>query len=119
MNNNKKYIFLVSLCLLVVAWGLTFPRNNAVSADDGELLSVVVQRGDLEVAIHTVGVIDAAQSHMVSSNIRGNKGKIISLVGDGSWVEKGDVLVRLDPSPFEKEVHRLQGKVVHPTEAYF
>jgi len=48
---------------------------------------------------------------MVSSNIRGNKGKIISLVGDGSWVEKGDVLVRLDPSPFEKEVHRLQGKV--------
>jgi HlyD family secretion protein len=70
-----------------------------------------VKRGDLSVSIHTIGLLDAAKSHMVSSEIRGNKGKIIALVRDGSWVEKDAELVRLDPSPFEEEVHRLQGKV--------
>jgi HlyD family secretion protein len=48
---------------------------------------------------------------MVSSAIRGDKGKIIYLVDDGALVAKDDVLVRLDPTPFETEVHRLGGEV--------
>ncbi len=111
MNKKIKIIALISLCLIVLAWVFVGPRQEAQSTADGELLSTVVQKGNLEVSIHTVGVLDSEKSHMVSSAIRGNKGKIISLVRDGSWVDKGDVLVRLDPSPFEKEVHRLQGKV--------
>lgn len=111
MNEKLKYLILPSLCFVAVVSVLVFSRQKAMSGADGELLTAAVQRGDLEVSLHTVGVIDAAKSHMVSSDIRGNKGKIISLVRDGSWVEKGDVLVRLDSSPFEKEVHRLQGKV--------
>ena len=109
MSGTVKYLTwaaaVLLACLLVVPW------NRGQSKPDGELLVATARRGELEVSIHTVGVLDAAKSYMVSSEIRGNKGKIIFLVRDGSWVEKDSVLVRLDPSPFEEEVHRLQGKV--------
>ncbi len=111
MNRKYKIIGLPVLALLAVLFTLIASRRNVDSAGNGELLTAVVQRGDLKVAIQTVGVVDAAKSHMISSDIRGNKGKIIYLVSDGSWVEKGEALVRLDPSPFETEVHHLQGKV--------
>lgn len=72
---------------------------------------VTVNRGDLDIHVKTVGVLDAARTHMVSSAVRGDKGKIIFLVEDGAMVAKDDVLVRLDPTPFETEIHRLGGEV--------
>ena len=108
---KSKILIPLLLVLLACVGSFIIPQQNANSEAEGELLVTTVQRGDIAISIHTVGVIDAAKSHMVSSDIRGNKGKIISLISDGSWVEMGDVLVQLDPSPFEKEVHRLQGKV--------
>jgi HlyD family secretion protein len=72
---------------------------------------VQVKKGDLDIQVQTVGVLDAARTHMVSSAIRGDKGKIIFLVKDGSLVARDDVLVRLDSTPFETEVHRLGGEV--------
>ncbi|MFQ5561672.1 MAG: hypothetical protein ACE5FU_13975 [Nitrospinota bacterium] len=66
---------------------------------------------DLSVYVNTLGVLDTARSHMVSSAIKGNRGKIISLVEDGEWVEKGDVLVRFDPTPFEFEILSLMGEI--------
>ncbi len=99
------------IAILALAGLLLFSGGDPVWAIDNALLFARVERGDLTVSIHTVGLLDAAKSHMVSSEIRGNKGKIIELVRDGSWVENEAVLVRLDPSPFEEEVHKLQGKV--------
>lgn len=107
---RRNYLLLTLLVVGFFALLLLLPRPGSVSGVADGVLTVAVRRGNLEVSLHTVGRIDAATSHMVSSGIRGNKGKIIALVSDGSWVEKDQVLVRLDPSPFEKEVHRLQGK---------
>ena len=106
-----KLTYMIWLVGVLVVFLFVFPRSRGQSEPDGELLTATARRGELEVSIHTVGLLDAAKSYMVSSKIRGNKGKIIFLVRDGSWVEKNSVLVRLDPSPFEEEVHRLQGKV--------
>lgn len=67
--------------------------------------------GDLDINVRTVGVLDAARTHMISSAVRGDKGKIIFLIEDGSTVAEKDVLIRLDPTPFETEIHRLGGEV--------
>ncbi len=107
-GNIIKFLFLGVVLILAV---LLFSQEGGQTEPDAEFLLRTVERGNLSVSIHTLGRLDAAKSHMVSSEIRGNKGKIIALVRDGSWVEKGADLVRLDPSPFEEEVHRLQGKV--------
>jgi len=66
---------------------------------------------NFDITINTVGVLDAARSHMVSSTIRGDLGKIIYLVSDGTQVNKNDVLARLDQAPFAEEVRRLESKM--------
>ncbi len=66
---------------------------------------------DFQVTVRSLGVLEAAHSHMVSSQIRGSGAKIIYLIGDGSRVRKGDVLVRFDPSPYEETVQTLAARV--------
>jgi HlyD family secretion protein len=82
------------------------PRELDTAAADVE-----VKRADLKVDINVVGELDAAQSHMLSSELQGTDGKIIYLIDDGTRVKKGDVLVRLDPLPFQKQVEGLEGEV--------
>lgn len=111
---NRKYrngafyiaVALVGLTAVLLSRCFTAPINAI-----GDSQVARVQRGDLDIDVQTVGVLDAARTHMVSSAIRGDKGKIIFLVEDGALVSKDDILVRLDPTPFETEVHRLGGEV--------
>jgi HlyD family secretion protein len=106
--NVAFYIALPLMVLTAVLISRCYNRPM-VAVSDAQL--VRVQRGELDIEVQTVGVLDAARTHMVSSAIRGDKGKIIYLVEDGALVSKEDVLVRLDPTPFETEVHRLGGEV--------
>jgi HlyD family secretion protein len=64
-----------------------------------------------DIRVNTVGVLDAANSHVVTSAVPGDKGKLIYLVEDGARVEPGDILIKLDPSGFEENANRLKGEV--------
>lgn len=64
-----------------------------------------------DIKVNTVGVLDAARSQMITSNLKGDRGKVIFLVNDGNRVNQGDILVKLDPAPFEEEVLRLTGEM--------
>jgi HlyD family secretion protein len=106
----KSAVVLIALLTVITAYALVrsfIQPTNAIS--DAQLATV--GRGDLDISVQTVGVLDAARTHMVSSAVRGDKGKIISLVKDGASVTQNEVLVRLDPTPFETEIHRLGGEV--------
>lgn len=100
-------IFLI-VCLLGVLF-LYRPLANSKHESNPKLVTATF--GDFDVEVVTVGVLDAARSHIISSAVKGNKGKIIYLIEDGKWVKKDDILVRLDATPFEDEVHRLKGEV--------
>jgi HlyD family secretion protein len=76
-----------------------------------EMVFMTVKRQSFDIVLNIVGILDAAQAYMVSSEIRGTDRKIISLIEDGTRVKKGDVLVRLDPAPFEKEIEQLTAEV--------
>ncbi len=81
----------------------------AMRSGSGDVvLTDEVVRRDVVVSVRAVGRLDAAESTVVSSQIRGDAGKILFLIEDGTRVERGDVLVRLDPTPFEDEVLRLE-----------
>jgi HlyD family secretion protein len=77
----------------------------------GSSLDAEVKLADFQVEINVVGELDAAQSHMLSSEIQGTDGKIIYLVDDGTRVKKGDILAKLDPLPFQKQVESLEAEV--------
>ncbi len=107
-RKGARYIAVSLVVLMAILLSRCFLQpSNPIR--DSQL--VQVDRGDLDIQVQTVGVLDAARTHMVSSAVRGDKGKIIFLVEDGARVTKNDVLVRLDPTPFETEIHRLGGEV--------
>ncbi len=120
MNATRKtrrlYLLLavLILCAATVVFGV---RRVKTDVADPAYQTALVARRDFAIRINTVGVLDAARSHVVSSAIGGDKGKIIFLIPDGSRVSSGDVLVRLDPSVFEEEVRRLAGEVAGLTSA--
>lgn len=98
-------LFLIPGILLA---GILFILANRPD-DDAPILNKKVVRRDVVVSVRTVGRLDAARSTVVSSEIRGDKGKILYLIEDGARIETGDVLIRLDPTPFQDEVTRLEG----------
>lgn len=105
---NRTTILLLAVLGLVLVGAYLGGRpgeKEEVAAD------VEVKRADLTVDINVVGELDAAQSHMLSSELQGTDGKIIYLIDDGTRVSKGDILVKLDPLPFQKQVEELQGEV--------
>jgi len=109
LNGFTKLIILFICLGLIGLFGIRYHGSANVEKNEYRLATATVR--DFKVNVHTVGVLDAARSHMVSSSVRGDKGKIIFLIEDGSHVKKGDVLVRLDPTPFEEDIDRLTEEV--------
>ncbi|MBW2367142.1 MAG: efflux RND transporter periplasmic adaptor subunit [Deltaproteobacteria bacterium] len=102
------YVMVVLIAITVIASAMLLPRSDA--GRDEYLLATAVKT-DFDVKVHTVGVLDASRSHMVSSSIKGDKAKIIHIVEDGAKVTQDQILARLDPMPFENEMNRLVGEV--------
>ena len=105
---QKTFIIILLIASLGTAaylfWGVPSPSGQ-------NHLLVAVKRRDFSVELNVVGVLDAAQSHMIASELRGSDGKIIYLIDDGTRVKKGELLVQLDPLPFQKEVELLKAEV--------
>ncbi len=106
--HRRRTILLAATSLLLLPLAALWLRHG--SKEPLPELTTALRRS-FSIDLHTVGVLDAARSQTISSSIRGNKGKIISIVEDGAWVKEGDVLIRLDPTPFEEEVNRLGSEV--------
>ena len=70
-----------------------------------------VAKQNLTVEVKTIGELEAARSMTIASSIKGDQGKIIDLIADGLYVQPGEVLVRLDTTPFEEKIEKLQGEV--------
>lgn len=103
----------IRLALIVVFLVAGLAMFSAWRADSfiDPLPTATVDYQQIDIEVDTTGKLDAARSHTISSSIRGDKGKIIHLVEDGSHVKTGDVLVRLDPAPFDKELRLAAAKV--------
>jgi HlyD family secretion protein len=69
------------------------------------------RRASFEVRVETVGTLDAARAFHVVSGLRGDRGRIAQISEDGAQVEKGDVVVRFDATPFEADLLRLGGEL--------
>ncbi|MFQ5902324.1 MAG: efflux RND transporter periplasmic adaptor subunit [Candidatus Binatia bacterium] len=110
MSGNRKSIAAKAPLVLaaILAASLWAPRSAKAVDDETHTR---VRRAGFEVWVRLVGELEAARSTIISSEVRGDRGKIIYLVEDGERVKKGDVLVRLDPTPFEEEVRKYKAKV--------
>ena len=103
-----KRLSLAAIAGAILASGWAVLRNRDLPA---ETHIAAVQKGSFEIRVETVGVLDAARAFHVASALRGDKGKIVQIAEDGAKVEKGDRLLRFDPTPFEADILRLSGDV--------
>ncbi len=117
MKTLKVLLLLLLLIVFATILDIT-PESIQRENRKHKIATIVVAPIDFKVSIDTIGTLDAARSHTLSSTIRGDKGKIIYLIQDGNRVKKGEILARLDPTPFEEEVLHLTGQVNSLDAAY-
>src|SRR5665648_423528 len=106
-TRSKQYTLFAILTVLFGTWYL-YSRSNL---DTEEIPLSKVENRSFEVTVKTVGELEAAKSTIIASSIRGDLGKILSIVPDGVNVKPGDVLVTMDPTPFEEKIEKLDGRI--------
>ena len=106
-KNRKLIIAGISPVLLVIILFVILGGNDG----DEDIPIAIVRRESFEIKVDTVGTLDVASSQVVCSQVKGDKGKIIYLVEEGTSVNAEDILVRLDPSFFEEEERKYSTKV--------
>ncbi|RJP71458.1 MAG: efflux RND transporter periplasmic adaptor subunit [Candidatus Abyssobacteria bacterium SURF_17] len=112
MTIEKKRMVYGALAIVpVMVLGILSAGLHRNSLTGDEMIFAIATRRSFDVSVHLVGHLEAAHSITVSSEVKGDSGKIISIVESGTRVEKGDVLIRLDRTPFEKEVDQCSQKL--------
>jgi len=92
------------------------PQKFEVNNQKNPYLTEVKYR-DMEIQVQTLGTLEAQNSHMISSEIKGTGTKIIFLASNGKFVTGGEILVRLDPKPFEDSIEEYSHKLGSLTAA--
>ncbi len=113
MAYSKRKAFNIAVGISAMC-GLAYAKARLDNRQVQETLTTplsVAQERSYNVDVRTVGEMEAARSTIVASSIRGDLGKVIFLINDGQSVSPGDILVRMDPTPFEERVGELGSKV--------
>ncbi|WP_232503214.1 efflux RND transporter periplasmic adaptor subunit [Parachlamydia acanthamoebae] len=76
-----------------------------------EMMTYEVKKRSFAVNVETTGELEAAQSTLIASAVRGDLGKIIYLIADGTSVPANKLLVKLDATPFEETIEDLEQQV--------
>jgi len=85
---------------------LAFASTTAWAAED-QPFTVEVTHGEFDVFVVESARLDARQSVTLASELPSNKGKIIWLVDEGTYLTAGDPVARFDPDPFEEDLAKL------------
>ena len=117
------YVALMLLFAAAAAWFyFGEAESSAVAAMDK--VTFKVKRGDLRISVLAQGTLDALNSTSVRCEVEGMS-TIIELVPEGTYVKKGDVLVKLETSEYKDKLNqqeisyqRAQADYLQAQEAY-
>ena len=106
--NIGKWTVIAAAALVAVWIGVRLLMPHSADSDPQRAFA---KRASFDVTVNTIGTLDAERSHVVSSTIKGQNGKILHIIDEGTFVKKGDVLIRFDSARFEAEILRLAGEL--------
>lgn len=110
VTTKKIYLFLLAGVFAV--FSLYFSLSYLTKGQQPEpVLSELSALRSFAIDIHTVGELEAMRSTSVTSALKGDLGKIIFLVPDGLSVKAQDILVKMDPTPFEEHIEDLKRQI--------
>jgi len=91
------------LLLVIIISMLLSPKSH----DEEAVPTTMAAKRSFSVEVRTFGELESANSISIASNIRIDQPKAIYVIRDGSHVNKDDLLVKVDPTPYEKRVEEL------------
>jgi len=112
---RKHYIIIASVLVVIIAAIILKPGKG----DALKQLSVKVERGKFEILVTTTGELQAKSSVDIEgpSELRNSRGirireiKIQDLIPEGTVVDSGDYVARLDPSELANNLKDLSDEV--------
>jgi macrolide-specific efflux system membrane fusion protein len=99
----------LGLAILVIVGGGWLLRRGGGAAKADSSLVVTAKRGDLAVEILETGRVEAREKVELKSKVAGEVVRV--LAEEGAHVKKGDLLVVLDPTDYEREVARAEADI--------
>ncbi len=90
------------LAILVCAATL-LPGARSLNASDGPRLTHTIDRGELLVTVTEQGTLESSENTEIKCRVRG-RNTVIFVVDSGTYVEPGDVLIRLDTLFIEEQI---------------
>jgi HlyD family secretion protein len=99
-------IFLVGILLLACGgiWTISRLCNLYSSSDETPVgMTHCIARGKLVVTIEEQGILESEENYEIKSKVRGFN-TVLRIVESGSYVKKGDELVRLDSLAIQEQV---------------
>ena len=107
LPQNRLVLAIIAVFIIVF---VLFYSSKKISEPSQLIPLATVSLTSLEVNVDAVGELDSEKSITISSELR-EEGKIIFLIEDGTKLEERDVLVRIDPTPFEQKVDDIKAKL--------
>jgi HlyD family secretion protein len=107
MSNVRKVV--IGVVILGAVGGLAGVAVSSKSERGVQVRTEKVERRDLVSVVTASGKIQPKKKVDISADI---SGRVIQVaVEEGQWVNKGDLLVRIDPTQFEASLRRAQAAV--------
>lgn len=113
---KAKVLWIVSGIAILAGIGLAARIYLRADAPHETIPVATVQRGTVTLSITESGTLQALQSVTLTSGIKGSQAKIVKIVPEGTYVQKGDFVIEFDKTPFEDEIRKLQHDI-EQTEA--
>ena len=99
---KKLIITAATIVIIVVAAGWVVLSRGKNGTEPAQAPRIeLVKRGNFQMTIRATGNLEPLLDVEVKSNVEGEV--IELLVDDGDYVEKDDILVRLDPELYQEE----------------
>jgi HlyD family secretion protein len=108
MKTIGKWTVVPAFTAIAIWLGVQLVASNHTDSNTQLAVAKPVSFG---IAVNTIGTLDAGRSYVVSSNIKGEYGKIVYIIDEGTFVKKGEILIRYDSAYFENEILRLSGEL--------
>ena len=103
------FLALIGIAVVIVRAGASG------GGKEGNALTAKVKRGDLEVVVLETGKVEPLLQTQIKSKVGGQVTEV--LVQEGERVDKGQVLVRIDPTDYKRDVMRATADTAQAREA--
>jgi membrane fusion protein, macrolide-specific efflux system len=112
----RRMIWITLVSTLVVAGIVAFKQRRGGAADElDKALSAVVKRADLDVVVLETGRVEPRLQTQIKSKVGG---QVISVgVEEGQKVKTGQILLRIDPTDYRRDVARMEAETAQQREA--